>query len=36
MYLGVYNAAALISRPGAQNGLISKADLKKIKFNNSK
>jgi sugar/nucleoside kinase (ribokinase family) len=36
MYLGVYNAASLIAQPGAQNGLISKSDLKKIKFNKIK
>ena len=30
MYLGVLNTASVISRQGAQNGLLSKEDIKKI------
>jgi sugar/nucleoside kinase (ribokinase family) len=34
MYLGAASSASLISEPGAQNGLLKKSDLKKLKFKN--
>ncbi|MBU3999594.1 carbohydrate kinase family protein [Patescibacteria group bacterium] len=36
MKLGILNTASVVAAPGAQNGLLSKKDLSKLKINNLK